>query len=187
MLRPFLAAIAAVSALSGCYSGHAYGHHHHHPTNGSADLAVASVGLVASAAILAAEIEHTEHVREREAPTTYYNVVYVNSTPDPVTPPSARDRVQVQRTKLAPFAPSAARSALAKVDVDECRSLGAPRAYGHAVVTFNPDGHASKVVVDTPSGLPDEAVKCIGDRLGAVRVAEFDGSLVTVGTTWFVR
>ena len=61
-----------------------------------------------------------------------------------------------------------------------------PRGYGHAKVTFNPDGKASKVVVDTPDGLSSSAVKCVGDRLGAATVPEYRGNLVTVGTTWFV-
>lgn len=90
-------------------------------------------------------------------------------------------------TEGAAFSANAARAALAGVDLSPCRRVGAPSGQGHAEVTFNPDGKASKVVIDTPSRLPDAAVKCIGERLGAATVAEYQGSVVTVGAAWSVR
>lgn len=101
-------------------------------------------------------------------------------------PASRKDRVAADDSSS--FDAKGARAALGAVAVSACRAEGAPRGYGHAKVTFNPDGKASKVVVDTPDGLSSSAVtvKCIGDRLGAVVVPQYAGNLVTVGTTWFV-
>lgn len=83
------------------------------------------------------------------------------------------------------FDATAARTALGMTDVSGCRNLGA-HGYGHAKATFNADGRISKIVIDEPRGLPRSAVKCIGDRLGRATMPEFDGSLITVGTTWYV-
>jgi hypothetical protein len=169
----------AVLALNGCYAGH---HHHvrsHH--HGGGDLAfAATVGLITGAAIVAsAESERApEPERVYYQPVSYY---YVNA---PATPASPKDRVTSEENQG--FDAKSARAALGAVDLATCRAEGAPRGYGHAKVTFNPDGKASKVVVDTPDGLSPSAVKCIGDRLGAVSVPEYEGSFITVGTTWFV-
>ncbi|AKV01519.1 hypothetical protein AKJ09_08182 [Labilithrix luteola] len=106
------------------------------------------------------------------------------------------DRRQLARAAYAPhyhvewrearrFDATAARTALGMTDVSGCRNLGA-QGYGHAKATFNADGRISKVVIDEPRGLTRSAVKCIGDRLGKATMPEFDGSLVTVGTTWYV-
>lgn len=185
MLRLFarIALLSSILALgSGCYAGtyrhHGHYHSHHHHGSGDGVVVAAAVGLLAGAAIASAATEHHHH---REEPVYVQPVVYVNAPPQPASP---RDRV----TNEAPvgFDAKSARTALSSVDLSACREAGAPRGYGHAKVTFNPDGRASKVVVDTPGGLSDPAVKCIGDRLGTVTVPEYEGSLVTVGSTWFV-
>jgi hypothetical protein len=67
-----------------------------------------------------------------------------------------------------------------------CRGEGAPRGCGRAKITLDPSGDTSKVVIDEPTGMPAGAATCIGDELGRVTVPVFSGSLVTVGTTWFV-
>lgn len=116
-------------------------------------------------------------------------VIYVHTGPvaTPPTPPRSRlDRLPPDDDP-PPFDAVAARGALARIDVSVCRTAGAPPGYGHAKVSFNPSGEATKVVIDEPNGLPATAVKCIGDRLGAARVPAFRGSYVTVGTTWLVR
>lgn len=184
-LRAIALLLVAAVFASGCYAGPRRGvyvgsHHHHHHRSDGADVAFAAVGLVAAAAILASsEREH------REPERIYYQpVYYVNGPPAPPTPASAKDRVTNDETRS--FDAKSARAALGAVDLAACRAEGAPRGYGHAKVTFNPDGKASKVVVDTPDGLSQSAVNCIGDRLGAVAVPEYEGSYVTVGTTWFV-
>jgi hypothetical protein len=165
-------------ALNGCYGhhgAHVHSHHHHH---GGGDLALAAtVGIIAGAAIVAS----AESERPEPQPVYYQPVVYVSAPPLPASP---KDRVTSDDDKG--FDAKSARAALGAVDLTACRAEGAPRGYGHAKVTFNPDGKASKVVVDTPDGLSGPAVKCIGDRLGAVIVPEYEGSLVVVGTTWFV-
>jgi hypothetical protein len=182
-LRHFALVFFAV-LLNGCYAGqhgahvHSHAGHRHHGSSGG-DLAfAATLGIIAGAAIAAS----AEEERPREPEPLYYQpVVYVNVAPQPA---SAKDRVTTNDTQT--FDAKGARAALGAVDLAACRADGAPRGYGHAKVTFNPDGKASKVVVDTPDGLSASAVKCIGDRLGAVTVPEYEGSYVTVGTTWFV-
>ncbi len=183
MFRPLSRALLLSSVLvlgSGCYAGtyRHHGHYHHHGGGGSGVVAAAAVGLLAGAAIASA----AEH-RHREEPVE--RVVYINYADSPAPlPASPRDRAIGAPGPT--FDAKAARAALSNVDLSACRDAGAPRGYGHANVTFNPDGRASKVVIDTPAGLSDGAVTCVGDRLGMVTVPTYDGSLVTVGSTWFV-
>lgn len=186
MFRPLSRALLLSSVLvlgSGCYAGtyRHHGHYHHHGGGGSGVVAAAAVGLLAGAAIASAATEHHHH---REEPVYVREVVYVNGPAPAPLPASSRDRVTTDTP--AGFDAKAARAELSRVDLSACRDAGAPRGYGHAKVTFNPDGRASKVVVDTPAGLSDAAVKCVGDRLGMVTVPTYEGSLVTMGSTWFV-
>jgi hypothetical protein len=182
-LRVLAPLVIAAALTSGCYAGPRRGvvivdSHHHHGHSDGADLAFAAIGLVAAAAVIAS----TEPEPRQPEPLYYQPVVY--TSPPPSLPPSPKDRVDNQQPQS--FDAKSARAALGAVDLASCRAEGAPRGYGHAKVTFNPDGKASKVVVDTPDGLSPSAVKCIGDRLGAVTVPEYEGSFITVGTTWFV-
>lgn len=146
-------------------------------------MAIFAGGLIVGSALANAASSHHDHER-----TT---VVYVNNSPGyypapgPPPPPSRNDRMPVD-DPLPTFDPSAARSALTAVELSKCSDSGAPRAYGHAIVTINPSGDISKVVVDEPGGMPAAAVQCIGDEIGKVRVTPFRGSLVTMGTTWYV-
>lgn len=178
--------VVAVALGTGCYAGRHHHFHasHHHHGSGDGALIGAAIGLAAGAAILASEAEHRHG---REEPVYVERVVYLNGPDQAPLPASPRDRVGGDEAARPGFDAKSARAALSEVDLAPCRAAGAPRGYGHAKVTFNPDGSASKVVVDTPSGLSPEAVKCIGDRLGAVSVPEYAGSLVTVGSTWFIR
>jgi hypothetical protein len=124
-------------------------------------------------ALAGCTITTIQHAPPEEAEKRY--IVFI----DPQAAEAARERDDG-------FSAQAARMALGHVDLSSCRAAGAPTGRGHAEVTFNPDGRASKVVVDTPRALPEPALKCIGERLGAVTVAEYDGSVVTVGTAWSV-
>jgi len=175
-------ALVALTFASGC--GGSYAHHHHasHPHGGSGEAVVfaAGVGLLAGVAIASSSPPPAPEER-----VVVERVVYVEAPPPVVVMPPPRDRER-PAAELPPFPAARARAALGDVDLSSCREVGAPRGHGHAQVTFNPDGAVSKVVVDTPDGLPPAAVQCIGDRLGAVKVVEYKGSLVTVGTTWFV-
>jgi hypothetical protein len=108
--------------------------------------------------------------------------VYWPTTPAP--PPSPRD--EVVETTHARFDLGASQKALHAVDVEDCADRGAPRGYGHARVTFRDDGACTHVVIDAPAGLGSDAVACLGDRIGAARVAPFEGAPVTVGTTYYV-
>lgn len=180
MLRFFSRAVPLVVLsimAGGCYAG---SHHHGHAHHGHGDGLLVAAAIVAGAAIVASSSEPPR----REEPVYVQPVVYVSAPAGPAPPPSPRDRIA--KSDATPFDAKGARAALAEVDLSSCRALGAPRGYGHAKVTFNPDGKVSKVVVDTPSGLEERAAHCVGDRLGTASVAEYRGSLVTVGTTWFV-
>lgn len=183
-LRHLALLLFAVFALNGCYAGrqpaYVHSHHRHHGSGGDLGFA-ATVAILAGVAIVASAEAEAERPRE-PVPLYYQPVVYVNVPPQPA---SAKDRVTTNDAQS--FDAKSARAALGAVDLAACRAEGAPRGYGHAKVTFNPDGKASKVVVDTPDGLSSSAVKCIGDRLGAVTVPEYEGSYITMGTTWFIR
>ena len=156
------------------YSSH--GIHRHH--DGAETIAVVA-GVIAGAALV-------EAAREPEPERVYYSTVYYYGPPPPPTPRSPRDLVE-DDVELPPFDPHAARSALNGIEVSTCREAGAPTGFGHAKVTFNPDGRISKVVVDEPPGMSEAAAKCIGDRIGTATVPPFKGSLVTMGTTYHVR
>ncbi len=80
-----------------------------------------------------------------------------------------------------------ARIALGRASVAGCRARGLPDGYGHARVTFDASGRAIRVLVDGAEGLPRDAITCVGERLGAATVEAFDGSPITVGTTWYAR
>jgi hypothetical protein len=133
------------------------------------------------AALASSLHQEREVVYERE-------IVYVTTGPAEVyvpPPPSSRD------SRLADPPPRvdapAARQALAQAPVASCKERGLPAGYGHAKVTFGPDGHATKVLIDSPPNLSAEAVACVGEKLGAVGVAPFEGAPVVVGTTWYMR
>jgi hypothetical protein len=131
---------------------------------------------------LASELHHLGHehevIYERE-------VVYVTAPAPPASvAPSPRDSAAPSDPPARVDAPGA-REALAKAPVASCKDRGVPTGYGHAKVTFAPNGHATKVVIDAPANLAPEAVACVGDKLGAATVPPFDGAPVTVGTTWY--
>jgi hypothetical protein len=86
----------------------------------------------------------------------------------------------------AHFDPGAALNALHAVDLAPCASRGAPRGYGHARVTFDADGRADRVVIESPPGLSPDAVACVGNTLGAAKVPPFDGAPIAVGASYRV-
>lgn len=85
--------------------------------------------------------------------------------------------------KKAPFDTRAAREGFAKTDV---RSCGAT-IDGHARVTFAPDGTVASVTVDWPVDITAPARECVRAQLAKVRITEFEGPAVTLGTTWRAR
>jgi hypothetical protein len=195
-MRRILGTALAFSALlafaSGCgHYRHSYGyghHHHHHHSSGSEGIALFA-GVVLGAALASS----AEEPPREQPPQVITQTVIVNNGSGappvvPVTPlpPPARDRVQTNDDATRSFDLPSARAALSAVDLSACRGLGV-QGYGHAQVTFNPDGAISMVVVDEPAGLTSEGAKCVGDKLGTARVAPFRGSLVTMGATWHVR
>jgi hypothetical protein len=169
-----LAGVLAVGGAGCMHNGHVHR---------SSGVEVLAVGLLAGAAIASAA-----STPEPEPHTIYVNNVYYVNGPPPER--VAQPRPLKERDtpdELPSFDPHAARGALNAIDVSGCQAAGAKQGFGHAKVTMNPDGRVSKVVVDEPAGLPPEAARCIGDRIGTATVAPFKGSLVTVGTTYHVR
>lgn len=103
-----------------------------------------------------------------------------------VMPASARDQVQNAPKKKA-FDRLEAKAAIEATEVQPCREAGAQPGYGHAVLDIEPDGHVSKVTLDSPVGLDLAAVSCLGSALGKVRVSPFEGGPIRLGTTFQVR
>jgi hypothetical protein len=167
----------AVTFAPGCYANTRSG------SDGGLSPLLFATGLVVGAAIASdradQERDARERERERDSRPRYQSVVYVDRI---TAPPGAEPAIQPP----PPFDATHARNTLGQVDLAKCRGEGATRGYGHAKVTLNPSGDISKVVIDEPTGMPAGAAKCIGDELGRATVPVFSGSLVTVGTTWFV-
>jgi hypothetical protein len=185
-LRLSALACVAVAFASGCGHYHHYGRTHVH-SGGDEGVALV-VGFVAGATVISATRENYSY----RAPVVVQQNVCVNAPPPApapivVPPPSPRDRVPASKDALPAFDAATARAQLSAADLSSCRDLGAPAGYGHAFVTFSPDGIVTKVVVDEPPGMTPEAVRCVGDQLGAIRVRPFRGSVVTMGTVWRVQ
>jgi hypothetical protein len=189
MRHPLLFAFVSLVFLPSCAAhGHGYTRVHHAHGSSGADAAVAAIELIADIAQLVVTSQDCDPVVEE--------VVVAPTPPAPPEPPAASVLVVPPLSPLpsapapnamhGPFDAAAARRALGAVDLSACRQHTAPRGYGHATITYTPDGTPVMVAVDAPSGLSPDAASCIGDRLGAFPVAPFSGGPVTVGTTYFV-
>lgn len=169
---------AGLATLIGCAPHyHHYGYHHHHHGHVSTSGAIA-VGLIAGVAIASMARE-----AERPPPPT---AVYVYSSPPPVivAAPAPAAPAPPRADDLPPLDPSATRAAFADVDLSGCN---APRVYGHAKISLNPDGRVSRVVVEDPSDLDPRVAQCIGKKIGQVTVPPFRGGMVVLGTTFRVQ
>jgi hypothetical protein len=159
---PFALLVVTLPATTGC---------------GRGALALGT-GMIVGAAIVASQEPPREEV------VVYQNAppVYVVSQPRPAPPPPPPAQVPP-----AAFNAAAARAAFDSIDLGECKAEGAPLGYGHARVTFAPDGNATHVAIESPSGLSSSAVKCIGAALGTATVPPFDGPASAVPTPFYVR
>jgi hypothetical protein len=143
---------------------------------------VLGAGVLAGAAIVSAqERPREEVVVVQDAPLVY--VVTPPVAPPPAPPPPSPP----SRKPAVLFDTAAARQALEGIDLGACRASGAPRGYGHARVTFGPDGAVLRVSIDSPAGLSGSAVECIGGSLGTASVPPFDGGAVSVPTGFYIR
>lgn len=107
------------------------------------------------------------------ASSTPANAPWVPHRPPRIAPPDPVHH---------PFDGTAALTALHAVDFAPCaREARETGVRGHAQVTFEPSGVVSGVLIDSPPGLPSDAVACIGERLGGVVVPPFEGSAMKVG------
>ncbi|HEY2517801.1 MAG TPA: hypothetical protein VGI39_43325 [Polyangiaceae bacterium] len=101
--------------------------------------------------------------------------------------PHQPPRVTPPDPSHAPFDSAAAMGAIHGIDLSSCKVHGARRSYGHAHITFERTGHPSTVLIDSPAGLSEDSVACIGDALGRASAPPFDGAPITVGATYLVQ
>ena len=94
-------------------------------------LALGTGMLVGAAIVASQEPPREEVVVYQNGPPVY--VVSSPARPGPPPPPPAP-------APLAGFNAAAARASLDGIELGACREQGAPLGYGHARVTFNPDG-----------------------------------------------
>jgi len=194
LLKLALVSLTAL-AMTGCY-GSSYSARNN--SSDGADVALLATGLVAGALIASQASERSESTARYERPDDREYPVYRQPVYQPIYVIAREDGTLVvpQQARAAPapappppppsFDALRARQELAQVELTKCRESGAPRGYGHAKVTFNPSGDISKVVIDEPAAMAAPASKCIGDAIGKTTIPVFNGSLVTVGTTYFV-
>jgi hypothetical protein len=160
---PFAVLLVTLPATSGC---------------GRGALALGTGMLVGAAIVASQEPPREEVVVYQNAPPVY--VVSAPPRPAPPPPPPAPAPVPA-------FNAAAARASLDGIELGACREQGAPVGYGHARVTFAPDGSVSHVAIDSPDGLSGQAVKCIGAALGTATVPPFSGPASAVPTPFYVR
>lgn len=80
----------------------------------------------------------------------------------------------------------AAAKVLAAVELAKCKVPNAPRGRGHAKITFEPNGAASGVLVDSGPMVGTPVAKCIASQYGKARVPAFDGAAVSLGKTFLL-
>ena len=73
------------------------------------------------------------------------------------------------------------------VDLTDCRSRGVPPGFGRVRVTVRADGHVTRVAIESPQNLTDDAADCLGSRLGDVVAPPFRGAPTDVYATFYVR
>jgi hypothetical protein len=156
-----VALLLAVPLTTGCFRG----------------AAALGTGMLVGAAIVASQEPPREEV------VVYQNAppVYVVTQPARVAPPPPPPAPPV------PFDAAAAKESLENVDLGACRAAGAPLGYGHARVTFQPDGTVSHVAIDSPSGLSDSAVRCLGAALGTATAPRFEGVPAALPAPFYVK
>jgi predicted Zn finger-like uncharacterized protein len=85
---------------------------------------------------------------------------------------------------VAPFDRAAAARALGATDITTCKRPNGPTGSGHVTVTFDPNGTASTVDVDTPTFAATPTGRCIAQAYRSAKVPPFSGSPLTVGKTF---
>jgi hypothetical protein len=159
---PFALLVVTLPATAGC---------------GRGALALGTGMLVGAAIVASQEPPREEVVVYQNAPP-----VYVVSQPRPAPPPPPP-----APAPPAAFDAAAARAALDGIELGPCHDQGAPLGYGHARVTFAPDGTVRHVAIDSPSGMSDAAVRCIGATLGTATVPPFGGPAAAIPAPFYVR
>jgi hypothetical protein len=169
-MRPFIALVALSFALGGCTQA-TYCQMVHAETCDSSMPDPVYLPSVAAGTIVNVNGDHDivniNHFESLSGSTTSVRV-------EASSPASPRA-----------FDPNAARVSLHSVDLSSCRVDGAG-GEGHARVTFSTTGDIRSVVIDAPRGLGQQAVACIGSRLGTAHIPAFDGEPVTAGVGYYV-
>jgi hypothetical protein len=117
-----------------------------------------------------------------EPEVVYVPVYPVPERPVPPSPPAA--------TSAPPrvlFDGGAATDSVHELDLGACVARGVPAGYGHARLTFDPDGRVTAVAVDRPAGVRADGVQCLGQLLSRASAPRFDGSPATLGVRFEVR
>ena len=177
-----LASMLGLATLNGCATTgfgyhHHYGHYGHHGGGGGIALLTGMiVGVAISEGLHDAPSEPEVHPAYVPAPS--------DAPPPPpmLAPRPSAPPEDARVPALDSFDPIVARNALHAVDLRACHDAqAAPIGYGHAKVTFNPDGSVKTILVDSPAGLNEAVVACIGAKLSEARVPEFRGPATTAG------
>jgi hypothetical protein len=93
---------------------------------------------------------------------------------------------RVGSVPVDPFDPAAARAAVEQAVIGDCPLRGIDPGVARAAVIFDPKGFAKRIAIAAPPDLSPEAINCINDKIGTVRIAPFAGGGRTVDAQWQV-
>lgn len=82
------------------------------------------------------------------------------------------------------FDREAASRALGGIELAKCKAPGGPRGEGHVIVTFQPEGVVTDVVVDRAPYQGNPVARCLVAQYKQARVPAFGGAPVIVGKTF---
>jgi len=125
-------------------------------------------------------------------PPTFYpppppNALAPSASAPPRYAPAAPVRAaQVASVPVNPFDPAGARAAVEQVAIGDCPLRGIELGVARATVIFDPKGFAKRIAIAAPPDLSLEAINCMNDKIGRVRIAPFDGGERAVDAHWQV-
>jgi len=95
----------------------------------------------------------------------------------PVGAPQAVDmnRPVIPAAPERSFDAGRAYAAIDRVDLGPCRARGLAIGYGHALMTYSPDGSVANVALELPEPSSRDATWCADQVFRTARVSPFDG------------
>ncbi len=114
-------------------------------------------------------------------------MVAVDTAPRPIPPHLPASAADHRVERHIAFDLGGAYGALAGVDLGTCKAAGLGAGYGKVTLAFDPDGRTAGVGIELPAGSSPGAAACVEQAYGAVTVAPFDGSPVSVSRAFFVE